>query len=60
MLTAVQGANMGVLDTIGNTLLIYAHGDKIGPWMQAMHFHFGLGALLSPLFVRGSMVIKGG
>ena len=25
-----------------------------------MHFHFGLGALCSPLFVRASMAIRGG
>ena len=47
---------MGVLDSVGNTLLIYTHGNKVAPFMQAMHFSFGVGALLSPLMVRWAMV----
>jgi FHS family Na+ dependent glucose MFS transporter 1 len=40
--------------TATNVLLLWLHGDKSGPWMQAMHCCFGIGALVSPLFVRAS------
>jgi len=55
-MVSFQGIGLGVLDSVGNTLLIYTHGNKVGPFMQAMHFSFGIGALLSPLFVRWAMV----
>lgn len=41
---SLQGACMGVLDTGGNVLLIWLHGSgRVEPYMQAMHFCFGLG-----------------
>ena len=58
LLTSVQGAAMGLLDSVANTLIVYAHGEKVGPWMQTMHFTFGIGAILSPLFIRISMAIS--
>ena len=43
---------MGVLDTGGNVMLIWLHGKKVGPYMQAMHFSFALGAFLSPIIIH--------
>ena len=49
---ATQGACMGALDTGGNVLLIRLHGAGVAPYMQALHFFFALGALVSPLLIR--------
>jgi hypothetical protein len=46
---------MGIIDAIGMPLLIYVHGESVGPWMQAMHFCFSVGALMAPLCVRLAM-----
>jgi FHS family Na+ dependent glucose MFS transporter 1 len=48
-----QGVCMGFLDTGGNVLLIWLHGaGRVEPYMQAMHFSFALGAVLSPLLIE--------
>ena len=53
-LTAVQGVAMGFLDPCCNVLLLWLHGSRSAPWMQAMHCCFGVGAFLSPLLVRAA------
>ena len=56
-----QGLCMGVLDTGGNVLLIWLHGaERVPPYMQAMHFFFGLGAFVSPLLIEWSMAATDG
>ena len=47
----VNGFGGGVIDVLSNTLIVWVHRDKVDPWMQAMHFGFGVGALVSPVFV---------
>jgi FHS family Na+ dependent glucose MFS transporter 1 len=56
-LVCVQGFSMGILDTVGNTLLIFLYDtDAAGPlWMQALHCSFGLGAFICPLMVEAAM-----
>jgi FHS family Na+ dependent glucose MFS transporter 1 len=41
----------GIVDVGGNTLLLWVHGRKVGPYMNALHFTFGLGAFISPIIV---------
>jgi len=41
----------GSIDVGGNTLLVWVHRDKVGPFMNALHFFFGVGAFLSPVIV---------
>ena len=45
------GAFQGTLDVGGNTLLVWVHGEDVSPFMNAMHFFFGVGAFLSPIIV---------
>ena len=33
-------------------MLLWLHGEAVGPYMQAMHFCFAVGALASPLVLR--------
>jgi hypothetical protein len=43
----------------GNTLLVWVHRDTVGPFMNALHFFFGLGAFLSPLIIA-QVLLRGG
>jgi FHS family Na+ dependent glucose MFS transporter 1 len=47
----VLGFAQGVVDVGGNTLLIWHHGAGVSPFMNGLHFFFGVGALLSPIIV---------
>lgn len=51
----VVGSAEGILDVGGNTLLVWVHKSRVGPFMNGLHFFFGLGALISPLIV-GKMI----
>jgi MFS transporter, FHS family, Na+ dependent glucose transporter 1 len=55
----VLGLAEGALDVGGNTLVVWVHGDGVGPFMNALHFFFGLGALLSPLIIA-QVMLRGG
>jgi len=43
------GAVQGALDVGCNTLLTWIHGEKVGPFMNGLHFFFGVGSFLAPL-----------
>ncbi|RLT46088.1 MAG: MFS transporter [Chloroflexi bacterium] len=47
------------LDVGANTLLIWVHGSAVAPYMNALHFCFGLGAMLSPMIVARMMAASG-
>jgi FHS family Na+ dependent glucose MFS transporter 1 len=55
----VLGFAQGVIDVGGNTLLIWHHGSGVGPFMNGLHFFFGVGALLSPIIVAQIFGITG-
>lgn len=41
----------GAVDVGGNTLLVWLHRQGVGPYMNALHFAFGVGAFLSPVII---------
>jgi FHS family Na+ dependent glucose MFS transporter 1 len=43
------GAFQGTLDVGCNTLLTWIHAEKVGPFMNGLHFFFGIGTFLAPL-----------
>ena len=43
------GLSMGLLDTGGNVLILQLWGDSSGPYLQALHFFFAIGATLAPI-----------
>jgi FHS family Na+ dependent glucose MFS transporter 1 len=55
-----QGFACGFINTGANTLLVWTHGDKVGPFMNGLHFFFGLGAFLSPFLVAQLIGFNGG
>ncbi|HSB73016.1 MAG TPA: MFS transporter [Candidatus Methylomirabilis sp.] len=52
----ILGLAEGALDVGGNTLLVWVHREKVGPYMNGLHFFFGLGAFLSPLIIGWTML----
>jgi FHS family Na+ dependent glucose MFS transporter 1 len=56
----VKGFALGMINTGANALLVWTHRDKVGPFMNGLHFFFGLGAFLSPLLVAQVVQIPGG
>ncbi|OGB91649.1 MAG: hypothetical protein A2Z31_09360 [candidate division NC10 bacterium RBG_16_65_8] len=55
----ILGLAEGALDVGGNTLLVWVHRDEVGPFMNGLHFFFGLGAFLSPLIIA-QVLLRGG
>lgn len=55
----ILGAARGALDVGGNTLLIWVHRHRVGPFMNGLHFFFGLGAFLSPIIIAQTVLISG-
>jgi FHS family Na+ dependent glucose MFS transporter 1 len=53
------GVGAAAIDVGGNTLLVWSRGDTVGPMMNALHFSFGAGALLSPVLVDRSIAWGG-
>lgn len=51
-ITAFQGFGMGATDTGANVMIVWIWEDKVGPYMQSLHFAFAIGAALGPLFLR--------
>ena len=43
------GTFQGALDVGCNTLLTWIHGEKVGPFMNGLHFFFGVGSFVAPL-----------
>jgi FHS family Na+ dependent glucose MFS transporter 1 len=54
----VKGIAGGAVHCGANTLLLWTTGDKAGPYVNALHFFFGLGAFLSP-FLFGLLLDAG-
>ena len=55
-----MGAAEGLFDVGGNTLLVWVHGKKVSPYMNALHFFFGLGAFITPVIVAWTVQVSGG
>ena len=56
---ALLGMGEGALDVGGNTLIVWVHGERVGPYMNALHFCFGLGAFLSPIIIAQAVLLSG-
>jgi FHS family Na+ dependent glucose MFS transporter 1 len=49
------GTMMGSMEVGVNTLLVWLMGKRVGPYMNALHFFFGVGAFISPLIVARAL-----
>lgn len=50
------GLSQGVLDVGGNLLLVWVHKARSAPFLNGLHFSFGLGAMLIPIVVSQSLL----
>ena len=57
---ACKGFAEGFVNTGANTLLVWTHAEKVAPFMNGLHFFFGLGAFLSPFLVAQVVGVAGG
>lgn len=52
------GVSQGILDVGGNTLLVWVHGHRVGPFMNGLHLFFGIGAFAAPILVAQAVRIQ--
>jgi MFS transporter, FHS family, Na+ dependent glucose transporter 1 len=60
LVAGCKGLAEGFTNVGGNTFLVWTHGENASPYMNGLHFFFGLGAFLSPLLVAQVIDIPGG
>ncbi len=58
-LMLLLGISEGTVDMGANTLLVWVHRDKVGPFMNGLHFFFGLGAFVAPIVVAQAILLGG-
>jgi MFS transporter, FHS family, Na+ dependent glucose transporter 1 len=58
LLMFVLGAAEAGVDVGANTLLGWEHGNRVAPFMNAMHSFFGVGALLAPIVVAQTALLS--
>ena len=46
------GTAEGALGVGGNALLVWVHQSRVPPYMNALHFFYGVGGLISPLIIN--------
>ena len=54
----VLGTAEGAVGVGGNVLLVWVHQSRVPPFMNALHFFYGVGGFISPLVIRWSLTIK--
>jgi MFS transporter, FHS family, Na+ dependent glucose transporter 1 len=59
MITFISGIGQSVINMGGNTLLVWAHGSKVAPWMNGLHFFFGVGTITAPLIITWVLATTG-
>lgn len=55
----LSGLASGILDVGCNTLLMWIHGEKVGPFLNGLHFFFGVGSLIAPILLAQVLVKTG-
>lgn len=55
----VLGGSQAYLDVGGNTLLVWLHREKVGPFMNGLHLFWGIGSMLSPLVIAQAILLTG-
>ena len=55
----LSGLASGILDVGCNTLILWTHGEKAGPFLNGLHFFFGIGSLTAPLLLAPILLRTG-
>ncbi|MBG0786866.1 MAG: MFS transporter [Anaerolineaceae bacterium] len=56
----VFGFGNGLVDVGGNVNLLWVFQSRVGPYMNALHFFFGVGAFLAPIILNVVMTLTNG
>ena len=48
---SLSGLASGILDVGCNALILWTHKEKAGPFLNGLHFFFGVGSLIAPFLV---------
>jgi FHS family Na+ dependent glucose MFS transporter 1 len=56
----ILGIGEGTLDIGTNLLLVWVQHDRASPYLNALHFFFGLGAAVGPILVAQTILHSGG
>lgn len=56
----LMGVAEGTIEISGNSLLVRNHAVDLAPFMNGLHFFFGVGAFVAPLVVAQAIAITGG
>lgn len=51
----VLGSAEGTMDVGANTLINWVHRERVAPFMNGLHFFYGVGAVLAPILVVQAM-----
>jgi FHS family Na+ dependent glucose MFS transporter 1 len=54
----VVGLGESVIDVGGNVMLVWWFRKQAGPYINGLHFFFGLGAFLAPLLITWSLLVR--
>jgi FHS family Na+ dependent glucose MFS transporter 1 len=55
----IAGIGGGGLDVGGNLMLAWTHRRNVGPYMNGLHFFFGVGAFLTPIIMAQAVIVTG-
>lgn len=59
-LMGLLGLAEAATDVGSNTLIVWTYGEAVGPYMNGLHFAFGVGASLAPVVVAQASTLSGG
>jgi MFS transporter, FHS family, Na+ dependent glucose transporter 1 len=59
LVMAVLGFGEGSIDVGGNTLITRVHPVDLGPYMNALHFFFGVGTSIAPIIIVQAAIRSG-
>jgi FHS family Na+ dependent glucose MFS transporter 1 len=50
------GVAEGLIDVGGNSMLVWVNRENVGPYMNGLHFFFGVGTFVSPILIAQMML----
>jgi FHS family Na+ dependent glucose MFS transporter 1 len=59
LLAFIMGTSQSFIDVGGNLMIVWAHGNNVGSYMNGLHLSFGIGTLISPLILAASLSESG-
>lgn len=60
LIQVLLGVAASAVDVGCNTLLVWVHDREVGPFMNALHLMFGVGAFLAPIVTSAAISAAGG